>query len=66
MKPWLTYTEAAKLTGRSKRTIQRWAAAGEIDTVEADDGTTLVRTSDVLSVEAAKTEYRRHPGRHAA
>ncbi|QDZ15793.1 helix-turn-helix domain-containing protein [Humibacter ginsenosidimutans] len=66
MKPWLTYAQAAKLTGRSKRTIQRWAAAGEIDTIEADDGTTRVRSSDVLRVESAKTAYRQHPGRHAA
>lgn len=66
MKPWLTYAQAAKLTHRSKRTIQRWAAAGEIDTIEDEDGATLLRTTDVLRVEKTKTDYLRHPGRHAA
>jgi len=66
VEPWLTYTEAVRLTHRSKRTLQRWVAAGQVDTIEDADGTTLLRTTDVNRVEKAKTDYLRRPGRHAA
>lgn len=61
MKPWLTYTEAATVAGRSKRTIRLWAAHGEIRSQREDDGTMRVSSSDVLTVEARKTAYRAHP-----
>ena len=61
MKPWLTYTEAALVAGRSKRTIRLWASNGEIRSRREDDGTIRVYGADVLTVEARKTEYRSHP-----
>ncbi|MGN6200008.1 hypothetical protein [Humibacter sp.] len=61
MKPWLTYTEAAKITRRSKRTLRRWVSEHLVRTDEADDGTPLLATADVLAVEKTKTEYRQKP-----
>ena len=61
MKPWLTYTEAALVAGRSKRTIRLWASHGEIRSRREDDGTVRVNRADLLTVEARKTAYREHP-----
>ncbi|NNC10679.1 hypothetical protein HII28_02100 [Planctomonas sp. JC2975] len=60
MKPWLTFHEAALITGRSKRTLRRWVAA-HLVVIREENDTTLLLAADVIAVEAQKTGYRRHP-----
>lgn len=66
MKPWLTVAEAAALTGRSKRTINRWANEGRLRTAHRSDPRhpeRYVNTQDVLETQATTDEYRQNPTR---
>ena len=59
---WVTMSEALALTGRKRRTIRRWIATGNIETVTADDGRTrLLSRPDLMATEARKTEYATRP-----
>jgi hypothetical protein len=63
MKEWLTYTEAALILGRSKRTLRRWVGdpANRIETQRRKDEPPLLRASDLRRVEAAKHAYATRP-----
>lgn len=53
-KPWLTIAEAAVLVGRHQSRIYRWIDNPKVTlrTSLSTDGTTLVKTEDVMKVES--------------
>lgn len=59
---WLTLRKAATLTGRSKRTIRRWAddPANQIRE-RRDGGVRQIREEDLFRVLDQKDEYRESP-----
>lgn len=69
MKPWLTYSEAALVLQRSKRTIRLWVHDGRRSDanpmlriqVELEGRITLLRTEDLSRVAAFKDRYRDAP-----
>ncbi|GAA4175840.1 hypothetical protein GCM10022287_22080 [Gryllotalpicola koreensis] len=60
MREWLTLVDAAELVGRNKRTVQRWASAGLVDTWRPFRSV-LYRRVQLLAVEARMDDAAAHP-----
>lgn len=69
MKPWLTYSEAALVLQRSKRTVRLWVQDGRRTDanpalrirVEMEGRTTLLSSEDLSRVAVFKDQYREAP-----
>ena len=64
---WMTLGQAAEVTGRSERTIQRWVADARLKSVELE-GTRYVNELALLHVErdTRRTHHGARPGSHGA
>jgi len=48
---WVSLKEAAELTGKTPKTMRRWAAAGRVLTQKDDQGRWLLRRQDLEKIE---------------